>query len=251
MIPYFQFTTVALGPLTIQVWGTFVALGILLGAWVSARFAQRHGLATQQIYSGASYLIIAAFIGARVVHVLFYEPGYYWANPWEILAFWHGGFSVMGGFLGALLGYLVFVKRQAIAWVPYADAFIYGLPAGMACGRIGCFLIHDHPGTATHFILGVQGRDGIARHDLGLYEGLQSLALALVFIWLARKPRPALFFVRVFLLWYGVVRFFLDFLRTADATYFGLTPAQYLCIGMIVGALWLQRLTSVKENGGL
>ncbi len=251
MIPYFEFTSFAVGPVTIQVWGTFVALGILLGAWVSARFAQRRGLNPEIIYSGAAYLVIAAFLGARFVHVAIYEPGYYWANPQEILAFWHGGFSVMGGFLGAIAGYVVYVKRQAIAWIPYADAFLYGLPAGMACGRVGCFLIHDHPGTATHFLLGVQGRDGVTRHDLGLYEGLQSLGLAILFAWLARKPRPALIFARVFLIWYGVIRFFLDFLRTADATYLGLTPAQYLSVAMVVGAGFLHRLTTTKENGEL
>lgn len=251
MIPYFQITTVALGPVTVQVWGLFVALGILLGAWVSARFAKQRGLHPETIYTGATYLIIAAFLGARILHVILYEPGYYWEHPGEIIAFWHGGFSVMGGFVGALIGYVVFVKRHAIAWIPYVDAFLYGLPLGMACGRIGCFFIHDHPGTATHFVLGVRGTDGVARHDLGLYEGLQSLALAGVFAWLARTPRPPLFFARVFLLWYGAIRFFLDFLRTADSTYWGLTPAQYLSIGMVLAAFFLQRLTVTKESGGL
>jgi prolipoprotein diacylglyceryltransferase len=64
--------------------------------------------------------------------------------------------------------------------------------------------------------------------------------MAIVFRWLARKPRPTGIYLSIFCIWYAIVRFALDFYRVADITYAGLTPAQYLCIvllgvGVVVG----------------
>lgn len=160
MIPYFQWTSLQIGPITIQVWGTIVALGILIGAWAGARYASRKGLDKDIIYQGSFWIIVGAFVGARIFHILAYEPGFYLQNPLEVFKIWHGGFSVMGGFLGSMVAYYLFIKKHKIDWVKYTDAFMYGLPLGLGTGRIGCFLIHDHPGTATSFILGVKQPGG-------------------------------------------------------------------------------------------
>ncbi len=239
MIPYFSWTQIQLGPLTIQVWGTMVAIGILIGAWTGARFAARRTLDANVIYSGAFWIIVGAFTVARLFHVLAYDLATYAADPLEVLRVWHGGFSIFGGFLGALSGYALFVWRRKINWLKYADAFIYGLPLGLGCGRIGCFLIHDHPGTLTNSPLGIVYPDGQVRHDHGLYLSINGFVLAFVFFLLAKKDRSEGFFCQVFLVWYGSVRFFLDFYRLIDIRYFGLTPAQYGSILMVAaGVAW-------------
>lgn len=240
MIPYFQFISFNLGPLEIQVWGLFVALGILIGAWISAGYAKKNGLDKDVVYSAAFWVIIGAFLGARMMHVLAYEPVYYLANLIEILQFWKGGLSVSGGFLGALVGYLLYMRSQSLSWLKYADKVIYGLPLGLGVGRIGCFLIHDHPGTQTDFFLGIVQPGGGAIHDHGLYLSINGFILAIVFYFLAKKNRPDGFLLRFFMIWYGVVRFFLDFFRVIDSTYFYLTPAQYFSLMMIAAAgIWI------------
>lgn len=243
MIPYFSFQSISFGGITIQVWGTFVALGLLVGMWASARFAKRNGLKAEYIYDAAFWIFLSAFIGARIVHILFYDLSFYMVNPAEIIAIWNGGFSVIGGFLGAMLVYGLYMKRKRIHWLQYTDAFIYGLPLGLAYGRVGCFLIHDHPGTATDFFLGVKNQSGVGSfHDHGLYLSINGLILAIVFYILSKKPRSAGFFARVFLVWYGAVRFVLDFWREVDATYFGVTPAQYVSFCMLVaGIIWFMK----------
>lgn len=241
MIPYIEFTSFTIGAITIQVWGTFVALGILFGTWLSARFAKRRGLDPNHIYNGAFWIILSAFIGARAMHVLFYDLAFYASNPAEIIMVWHGGFSVIGGFIGAIVAYLLYARRHHFSAIHYADSFLYGLPGGLAIGRIGCFLIHDHPGTATDFFLGVRNENGIgAFHDHGLYLAINGFLMAIVFAILAKKKRSEGFFIKLFLIWYGIVRFTLDFWREVDATYFGVTPAQYVSFLMVVGALiWM------------
>lgn len=242
MIPYFHLATIPLGPITIHVWGLMVALGIIAGAFAASWIARQRGLDKELIWDLSSVVIAAAFVMARVFHAV-YEPGLYLADPLELFRIWHGGFSVMGGFIGAFLAGVWYLRHRHVDVWAYADTAIFGLPLGLFIGRLGCFLIHDHPGTFTNFFLGVQYPDGV-RHDHGLYLSLNGLVLFLLFLWLASRRARTGTFVIVFLVWYGVVRFFLDFFRATDGPivdtrYLHLTPAQYVAMVMIVGGVWL------------
>jgi phosphatidylglycerol---prolipoprotein diacylglyceryl transferase len=250
MIPYFQFTSIPLGPITIQVWGLMVAMGILAATWVAAKMAIRRGQDPKIIWDLSVWVIVGAFIMARVFMVI-YEPTYYLSDPLEFFRIWHGGFSVMGGFLGATIAGLWFFRRKKVDVHAYADTAIFGLPVGLFIGRIGCFLIHDHPGTLTDFALGVKYPDGV-RHDHGLYLSLNGLVLFLLFLWLTRRGVKTGTYIVVFLIWYGVVRFFLDFLRATngpivDTRYFSLTPAQYMALVMVGGGVWMWRKRLSKK----
>lgn len=239
MLPYFAWNTIELGPITLRVWGLFVALGFLLGAYVAGLMAKRRGDDPKIIYDLVFYLMLAGLIGGRLGHVLFYDPATYLADPAAILRIWEGGLSVYGGFIAcAVVGLIYLRKKQVDVW-RYTDTCLFGLPFGYAAGRIGCFLIHDHPGTATDFILGIKYPDGEVRHDLGLYLSIQALILALIFLWISRKPRPVGTYIAAFCTWYGVVRFFLDYLRLIDVRYLGLTPGQYFSIILTGFGLWM------------
>ncbi|MBT6253646.1 prolipoprotein diacylglyceryl transferase [Candidatus Uhrbacteria bacterium] len=238
MIPYIEQHIWQLGPIPIQVWGFFVALGILVGLWVSARRAEKLGLEKKHIYDVGTWIILAALLGARIMHIVFYDGATYVQDPLEIFRVWNGGFSITGGFIGALIVAWFYFKKHGLDVWKYADATIFGLPLGLGIGRIGCFLIHDHPGTATDFAMGMEYPDGVVRHDHGLYLSINGFILAIVFALLARKKQPVGMFLAVFAVWYGIMRFFLDFYRAADVTYLGLTPAQYTSVLMLVAGVW-------------
>ncbi|MBU0645916.1 prolipoprotein diacylglyceryl transferase [Patescibacteria group bacterium] len=239
MIPYFTATTFHLGPIPIQVWGTLVALGILAGTFASAWLAKQRKQDAGLIWDLATWVILGAFVMARVFHVWLYNFDYYAADPTKIFVIWEGGWSIIGGFLGAVLAGAWYLKKRQVNFGEYADTTIFGLPLGLFIGRIGCFLIHDHPGKITNFFLGVQYPDGIIRHDHGLYLSLSGLGLfaAYLIMWKLKIEKGLL--LPVFLLWYGAVRFVLDFYRATDglivdARYWGLTPAQFASLFMIV-----------------
>lgn len=234
MIPYIEWTSIQLGPISIHVWGLFVAAGFFVGSTAAGWMAKRRGDDAKIIYDLTAWLVVAALVGGRIGTVLFYDFPYYAAHPSEIFAIWHGGLSLYGGLIAcALVGFLYLRKKRVDVW-RYADSMIFGLPIGLGIGRIGCFLIHDHPGTATHFLLGVKYPDGIVRHDHGLYLSLNGFAMALVFFWLSRKPRKPGTYIAIFSIWYGVVRFYLDFYRELDVRYWGLTPAQYFSAALAI-----------------
>lgn len=240
MIPFFQYNAILFGPVVLQVWGMCVAAGIVAATLLAVRLARKYVLPEEPILDMIIWALVGAFLMARVFHVVFYNLSYYLQNPLEVFAFWHGGMSSLGGFFGALLTLYIFAKVRHFTlkelW-PYFDILSVALWLGWGIGRIGCFLIHDHPGTLTHFVLSVQYPGG-ARHDLGLYESILGFVLFGVFM-LAFKPlikkRWGLVTV-LSSLCYAIARFFLDFLRAtdlpnSDARYAMFTPAQW---GMLV-----------------
>ena len=238
MIPYIGLTTIHLGPIPIQVWGTFVALGIAVGLWVAGKRGEKLGLEKKLIYDLGTYAVLGGILGARIMHSWVYEFSATVQDPLEFFRVWHGGFSITGGFLGALaVGFWYLKKKRVNVW-RYVDATLFGLPIGLAVGRIGCFLIHDHPGTVTDFALAVQYEDGPTRHDHGLYLSINGFLMMFVFWAMSRYKLPVGMYLAVFGVWYGAVRFWLDFYRAVDARYFGLTPAQYVGLAMMVAGIW-------------
>jgi phosphatidylglycerol:prolipoprotein diacylglycerol transferase len=245
MLPYVGRTTFDLGPLTIQVWGLFAAIGVVAGTAFALREAKRRGLDPARAETLAFWTVILAFVGARLFHAVFYAPGWYAAHPAEILAVWKGGFSSFGGFIGASAAFLWKGRALGLPFLKTADAFVPAAFLGLGCGRIGCYLIHDHPGTLAHdgwSWLAVRYPDG-ARYDLGLLLGAADFLLFGALLALARRRRPDGTVLLAALSAYAPLRFGLDFLRADYVRYAGLTPAQWLCIALSGAALGLWRRT--------
>lgn len=249
MIPYFRFTYIPLGPVHIQVWGLLVATGIVAATLVGRREAKRRGLDPEAFLDFASWIIVWALIAARLFHAFVYEPSAYLADPLKVFRVWEGGMSSIGGFIGAAAGALLFAKRRKIAFRAYADVACYAFPLGYGIGRIGCFLIHDHPGTLSHSLLAVQYPGG-ARLDHGLLLSLVGFGLFALFAYLDRRREAAKEtegrFLPLLMVSYGVIRFLLDFYRAydlagSDVRYFSLTPAQYGCLLLIAAGAYLLR----------
>ena len=221
MIPYFEFPSVHLGPFTLQSFGVFAAAGVALAAWLLVREAKRRGLDLSPMRDAPVWALVGGMLGGHLMHVFLYHPEE--AHGWQILKVWDG-LSSTGGVLGGTL---------AVA-------------SGWAVARLGCFSVHDHPGSLTSFPLAVAFPGG-ARHDLGLYDALLLGAITALLFWLSRTRRLSGSLLPLLAVLYAVGRFLLDFLRAsdvpyADARYFGLTPAQYVCMLLLAyGAVQLLR----------
>ncbi len=254
MIPYFSLTIIPLGPLHIQVWGLMVALGILAAVLVGSREAKRRGLNENDFVDFASWVALGALVGARLFFAYVYQPAAYLADPLRVLRVWEGGMSSFGGFFGAGIAALIFARVKKIPFAQFADVACYALPLGYGIGRIGCFLIHDHPGTLSHSLLAVRYPGG-SRLDHGLLLSLVGFALFALFAWINRRraDNRTRGFLWLFMVLYGGARFFLDFYRAwdlpgSDVRYFMLTPAQYgSALFAAVGAAMLWKTFS-KEN---
>lgn len=236
--------------IAIQPFGLLVATGVLLGARVAERRGSRLGLRRDLISDFIAHVVTLGFILGHVFDRLAYEPEIVLREPWDLLMPWRS-MSSFGGFFGAVIGAVIWKFRRKLAFTIPLDQVAFGMPVGWFFGRMGCFVVHDHPGQLTNFFLAVDNYQygGLLvgpRHDLGFYEVLWAAVMIGLFFWLDRKPRPHGFYIGVIAVLYAPYRFALDFLREVDTTYFGLTPGHYSCI--LAFALGLDVLRRAYRN---
>ncbi len=249
-IPYIQIPELVLIPkgffggfpsaaFSIKPFGTLVAIGVYVGSVLATRQAKRLGLHERVLTSFIAWVVGIGFLGGHMLDVIFYYPGQVLRDPLSLFRIWEG-LSSFGGFSGAIIGGFLW------KWRYKADILPYAFPAAWVFGRTGCSIAHDHPGLASDAWFAVQYPGG-GRFDLGLYEMLLTIPLALAILWLRRKPRPWGFYIGAITIAYAPVRFALDFLRVeepiaesggltaaVDPRYCGLTPAQWACFGLLV-----------------
>ncbi|HVO20103.1 MAG TPA: prolipoprotein diacylglyceryl transferase family protein [Anaeromyxobacter sp.] len=235
VIPGFTLPSLPIGPFTLQSFGVLTALGVASAVWLAARAARGMGRDPQVIMDFALWGVLTGVVTGHLVHVLLYHPE---EISWQALKFWEG-LSSMGGLLGGILAAVVFFRARKIPFAGYSDALALGIAPGWGVARIGCFTVHDHPGVRSDFFLAVN-MDGVPRHDLGLYEAILLLSLGALLWALHRRGILRGRLLPLLAVLYGTARFLLDFLRArpgdvpyADARYLGLTPAQYIVVGLV------------------
>lgn len=251
MIPaYTGPLTFHVGPLTFQLFGTLVVTGIFIGHALVLKLARDRGIPENEMRAVAAWAVGAGFVGAHLVDVLFYHPDKITRDgPVALLMIWDG-ISSFGGFFGALAGVAFYFWRIGKPWWMHADILIQGLVFGWVFGRLGCTLTSDHPGRLSHFLLAFWYPAG-ARHNLGFYELLYTVAVLVPCVLLLRAREkahgytPGIYVAAVAGL-YAPARFLLDFLRAtdvehADPRWYGLTAAQYFSPFVFMLALWLMR----------
>ena len=226
-------------------------------------------MTADQVERLLTWVIFGVVLGGRLGFVLFYQPGYYLANPWQILKVWQGGMSFHGGFLGVAVAGIWFCWREKIPMLTAADVMAVATPPGLMLGRLANFINAELWGRPTDLPWGVafpgdaaqlcEGVVGVcARHPSQIYEAaLEGLLLGTVLLWLVWR-RGWLSYpgrsVGMFLAGYGAARFVVEFVRQPDAQFvtdgnplglawqiggYGLTMGQLLSAPMIAVGLWL------------
>lgn len=264
----------------LQPFGFFVVLAMIVGELSMRWRAKQVGLDDREMRMLFWCCLLVGLLVSHVLDELFYHPEQIALRPWSLLMIWEG-LSSMGGFIGAVLAALVCKfwrfegtrpKRRAapLSILPYSEVVLATFPISWAIARIGCAVVHDHPGAMTSAstflsvaypsgdgdvltpvfgpLVFVWGRE--PRHDLGLIEMLFSavLALALALTWKRKLPLGA--YGAIVPLAYAPVRFALDFLRASDLAgsdlrHGSLTFAQWACVALfgygIAMALYVRR----------
>jgi len=238
MFPYIDTSNWHAGPIAIHPFGILVALGIATGFLIAHRRARLWGIPRVRVDEFCLWLIVAGLAGGHLLR-FFYMPhpiDVIRRNPWILIQVFNG-IASFGSMIGGVAAAAVFFIRRRVERVErwkYLDAVGFGLPFGWMLGRLGCALVHDHPGLRTTNWLGVRYPGG-ARFDLGLLEFLYLGVLGLLFIALARTPKIPGFFFGLFFLLYGPFRLALDQLHVDPPRYLGITLDQYSGIAALLG----------------
>ncbi len=216
------------------------------------------------------WAITGLILGGRLGYVFFYNFSYYIHHPLEIILpfeFANGirfvgisGMSYHGGAIGVVIALLIFCRRRNLDIWRIADLFCPAVPLGYTFGRIGNFINGELFGRITSSPWGMYfplDPTRTLRHPSQLYEAFFEGIILFIVLWTIRKRRPFDgFLLSLYLIGYGLVRFFIEFLREPDSQlgfiFAFLTMGQILCIIMILAglAVYAYRARTVLKPAG-
>ncbi len=237
-----------LGPFTVRWYGLLFALGFVLGYFLMRSIYRREGKPEADLDRLLIYMLVGTVVGARLGHVIFYDPGYYFSHPIEILKVWRGGLASHGGAIGILVALYYYsrkAKGQPYLWL--LDRVAVPTALGGAFIRLGNLFNSEILGTPSDapWAIVFARVDPVPRHPAQLYESLSYLIIFFV-LWSvyrrygARTPRgllTGLFFVLVF-----TARFFIEFVKVRQAAFgeaLPLSMGQILSLPVIAAGLVL------------
>ncbi len=245
-------TTINVGPVGIQIWGLLVALGMLLALLLAVKEAKRKKMNSENFIDMFILIFIAAIIGSRLLYI---------AQYWEmfsddistVIKLNHGGLVFMGGFFLSALVLFAYTKFKKLSFWKVADIIAPGLAIAIALGRVGDYLIGSHVGSRTTFPLGSYFENDL-RHEPALYLAINAFVLFLFLILVKPFIKKEGLMSYIFIVWYSIARFLIDFTRNndidilAEPRYANLTLTQWICIVLFVIFVPLLSLKIAKRK---
>lgn len=243
-------TFVSIGSIHIQ----WYAVVILIGAYIAYMLGQYRfkqlGYDKEILSDYFFALLLIGIAGARLWYVIFMFDKIYINQPMEIFAVWHGGLAIQGGLFAGLIYSYYFFKKHEIPFLVAGDAIMPGVLIAQACGRWGNFFNHEAFGGEVsldflqslplpHFIIDNMYIQGAYHHPTFLYEALGNIVAFLLIILLIKKIQKNVgeqFFC--YFIFYGIVRFFVEGLRTDSLMLGPIRMAQLVSVAfLIVGVI--------------
>ena len=232
-----------------------------MGAIITYLEVKRLKMDKDYYFNMIFYTIIFAFIGARLYYVLF-NLDYYLNHLSEIIAVWNGGLAIHGGIIGGALTILIYClkhKKNLNEIIKYLDITSLGIITGQIIGRWGNFFNQEaHGGETTivflksihipNFIINGMTIESIVYHPTFLYESLLNL-IGLIILLIVRKNKNIKngMLLSLYLIWYSIVRIFIESMRTDSLMLGSLKMAQVISIFLIIVGIGLF-IYSLKNN---
>jgi phosphatidylglycerol---prolipoprotein diacylglyceryl transferase len=237
----------AIGPVAIRWYAVAWIAGLFAGAWYMRRYVRRSPalMTPEQVDDFFLWIMLGAILGGRLGYVLFYKPMEYLAEPLTIFMTWQGGMSFHGGLLGAILGIMLFARKNKIDQWYVSDGVAISVPIAIGMVRVANFIngeLWGRPAPDVPWAMVFPTGGDIARHPSQIYEAaLEGLVLFLIIRWLSqnadiRKKTGTL--TGAFLIGYGSFRIISEFFREPDAhlgfLFAGATMGQLLSVPMVM-----------------
>ncbi len=253
MIPYPRIDPVlfSIGPVHVRWYGVMYILGFIASYFLiqKQQRSKQIGLTGAAAQDLVFYLAIGVIAGGRLGYILFYEYNdlmAYIKNPLEIIATWHGGMSFHGGCIGCLLTGWIFCRKRKIPFAAVADSAVVTCPVGLGLGRLGNFIngeLLGRPSDVPWAMIFPAGGP-VPRHPTQIYEALAEGVVLFIIMWSLRKKQfKDGMMIAFFLLFYGILRFIIEFFKEPDPQigfifhYF--TMGQILCMAMVPASILL------------
>ena len=248
-----------LGPITIYWYSITMFLAILTATILIVIESKKQKVNKDDLIDLIFYGIICGILGARIYYVLF-NLDYYLQDPIEIIKIWHGGIAIHGAIIGGLIFLIFFSKKKKLNVLKMMDIIAVGLIIAQAIGRWGNFFNQEaHGGETTlsflkslhlpNFIIEGMHINGVYYHPTFLYESIWCL-LGFIILLIVRKNKKINIgqLSGIYLVWYGIERFFVEGLRTDSLMLASIKVAQVVSIIYIISGIVLFLLYIIKKD---
>ncbi len=244
---YFDFPDISpvifsIGSLSIR-WYAMAYLAGIVAAWcLTKRNINKYnlGISSEQLDDLVFYVTLGIILGGRLGYVCCYGNGYFWQNPKEIFAVWHGGMSFHGGIVGVIAGLFYFARKYKFPFLKITDITALYVPIGIFLGRLANFVNGELWGRVTTVPWAVKFPEGgyLPRHPSQLYEALSEGVLMFIilnYLWRKAYVRAHYGIISaVFLITYASSRVCMEFFREPDQQ-----------IGFLIGGVTMGQLLSL------
>ena len=236
-----------LGSVQMHWYGILFASGLLTAYFIGEWIFKKEGVDTKLLDPLFFYIVIGIVVGARLFHVIFYDPIYFSKHLLEILEVWKGGLASHGGAIGTILAIWLFSKKHNLS---FSWLLARAMPSTFALAtfiRIGNFFNSEIVGLKTNVAWSVifERVDKFPRHPVVLYEAFAYFIIFIILLIMYNKLTKEQFTNTA--TGFGLfsaftVRFFLEYVKTPQAEFANILPlsmGQILSLPFIALGLFL------------
>jgi phosphatidylglycerol:prolipoprotein diacylglycerol transferase len=223
-----------IGGFTMNSFGVMMALAFISAGFVAHWQFKQRGVKPDFIYGLLIACVVGGLLGAKI-HYLIIHPEEW---PGNLLS--GGGLVWFGGLFGAIVAVVAVTLLSKERLAAVMDSGGPAVAVGYAVGRMGCFLRGDDYGVPTDLPWGLSFPEGLPPttvkvHPTQIYEVLASLVIFALLVWVIsprfKREGPLIF---AYLLLAGIERFLVEFVRTNEPVFLGLTQQQWISVALFV-----------------
>ncbi len=218
-------------------------LGIAFGYWHIGKQMKKYCGYDQSFFDDLYfYCILVGIAGARLWYVLFSPDNYlYFKDPLSVFKTWEGGLAIQGVIVAVALFLIFYLKKKKMDPLRFFDLAMPTMLFSQAIGRWGNFFNQEAYGTVVsenfykyfpQFIKVGMFIDGQYRLPTFLLEAFFNI-LGFILIYTVIKKyliKKRGDYAYWYLLWTGVVRFFIEIYRTDNLMIGSLKSAQVVSV---------------------
>lgn len=238
-------------------YGLAWALGFLFSQQVMYYIYKKEGRPAKEIDTLTIYMLVAAMAGARLGHVLFYDPINYLQEPHRIFAIWEGGLASHGGAVGILSALYFFARKTKVNYLWIVDRLVSVSALTGAFIRLGNLMNSEMVGIPTTLPWGFVFTeiDNVPRHPAQLYEAIYCILLFILLFTLWHKYKGSMrngFLFGWFLVILFTLRFIDEFFKINQVAFENnlvLNMGQILSIPFVLaGIVILVRISGKRKE---
>ena len=240
-------------------YGILMASGMILGTIIALKEAKRVGISEDSVLDLAIIAIPMGLLGARLYYVIF-NFNLYQNDLLSIFKIWEGGLAIHGGIIAGLIVIALYSKKYKMRFIRITDICVPSLLFAQGIGRWGNFFNQEAHGAATslehlkslhlpQFIINGMNINGIYYEPTFLYESFLCLIGFIIVLFIRRGKYTKVGTITSFyLMYYSVVRFLIESMRTDSLMLGGFKVAQIISIILFLIGLGNIMLISRKSK---